>query len=134
MGNEKAPEAALVSTSMEPVEAVFRVVGMTFVPGYPGNLHQISEVMDRSTTPESLSAVLKRAPDNPYDANAVEVHVPAVGMVGHLSRDDAAMVAPMLDSPMIRCLASVYGVRIASNNPDNPGIDILVSLAEIPLD
>lgn len=116
---------------MDDVEAVFRVVGLTFVEGYPANLHSIRSLVGAEGA-ESLAVVLRRNPDNPHDSNAVEVHVPAVGMVGHLSRDDAVVVASLLDTPTIRHQASVYAVRVADGHEQNPGLDILAKFMEKP--
>jgi len=101
-----------------------QVVGLTFVEGYPQNLHKLAVVLDQ-TTVESPAVVLMRNPDNEHDPNAVEVHIPSLqeGLVGHLPREVAAVVAPMLDVGY-RFQAFVHAVRIRDEHPDRPGLDI----------
>ena len=41
---------------------------------------------------------LVRAPDNQYDANAIEVHTPDGIMLGHVNKEVAADLAPILDA------------------------------------
>lgn len=112
---------------------VLAVVGVSFTPDYPDNLHAVRESLDwwrdaAGHDYEGVSAVLIRNPDNPYDSNAVEVHVPAVGQIGHLNRYDAARLAPLVDAgQQFKCW--VRDVRINPDHPDRPGIDILVQRA-----
>lgn len=112
-------------------ERILPVVGVTFVPGYPNNLHQLQALIDwQDGQPgtEPLSVVLIRNPDNPHDPNAVEVHVPALtenGFIGHFGRDNARPIAALLDSGE-RLSASVYRCRVDADHPSNPGIDILI--------
>ncbi|HUW00758.1 MAG TPA: HIRAN domain-containing protein [Acidimicrobiales bacterium] len=119
----------------------FKVVGLTFVPGYPDNLYRLQEVAaERYLTgpsasfgdhdaPEPLPVVLIRDPDNKYDANAIEVHVPALGrhgMIGHVPAKDPAIaskLAPLLDKGEV-WKAGMTAVLVHPDNPDNPGIEI----------
>ena len=59
------------------------------------------EFRSRLTVAEGpLRLSLFRNPDNPYDANAIEVHAPFLGrksMLGHVPADLAARLAPSLD-------------------------------------
>lgn len=102
------------------------VVGVTFVPAYPNNLHMLAQV-ERDNTGEPLVAILVRNPANPHDTNAVEVHVPALGqdlaMIGHVDRANAARLAPHMDAGL-RFQAWIASVRISPAHPDRPGIDI----------
>jgi hypothetical protein len=108
------------------------VVGVTFVPGYPGNVRaaEAALVMAESFGDEHPSAVLIRRPDNENDPNAVEVHVPAVGgetcMIGHLPRALARRLAPSLDADE-HWLAWVRSVRTHTEHENRPGIDIEVA-------
>lgn len=113
---------------------VIPVVGVTFVPTYPQNLITLARVSaDQQPGDEALSVVLLRNPANPHDANAVEVHVPALpgdlGMIGHVSRDNAARLAPLLDAG-IRFRSWIAGVRINPTHMDRPGIDVAITRAE----
>jgi hypothetical protein len=111
-----------------------QVAGVSFASTYPENLLALQEVSELAEG-EPIAAILVRRPDNPYDANAVEVHVPALGedaMVGHLSRRHAATLAPAIDAGG-RFQCSVYVVRVHSQHPDKPGLDIIISEApEVP--
>jgi hypothetical protein len=114
--------------------ATVAVVGVTFVPAYPANLHRLAEVHDDLTRGEPLSVVLRRNPVNPHDANAIEVHVPALGdlaMIGHVPRDVAARLAPKLDAGATY-ETWVADVRINPKHMDRPGIDIGVKRVESP--
>jgi hypothetical protein len=116
----------------------FKVVGLTFVDGYPDNLYRLQEVAaERYLTgpsggfgdhdaPEPLPVVLIRNPANEYDANAIEVHVPALGrygMIGHVPATIAAKLAPLLDSGE-EWQAGMTAVLVHPDNPDQPGIEI----------
>ncbi len=112
--------------------ALTHVVGVTFCDGYPDNLHRLGTLIEENGRPdEGIAAVLIRDPDNAYDVNAVQVHVPAIGRVGSLPRTLAARVAPSMDAgdPWT---AEVVGVRINPDHEDRPGVDVLVTRVEKP--
>lgn len=108
-----------------PFEAA--VVGMSFTPGYPQTLHDLSAMqLEAEVLGEPLVAIVVREPDNPHDHNAVAVHVPALGedgKIGHLPRPIAARLAVELDTD-VRWSAQVSWVRVDPNHPDRPGISI----------
>lgn len=112
------------------------VVGVTFTRGYPNNLHLLRDIEQQAVAEnraEWLSVVLVRNPANPHDTNAVEVHVPALGdmaMIGHLARDVAARLAPLLDQG-VKFHSYLSGVRINPNHMDRPGIDVAIARAEV---
>lgn len=112
---------------MSPAKRIVRVVGVSFAPGYPQNLHQVAPLaIDASARGEALAVALRRNPDNPYDANAIEVHVPAIdAMVGHLPAGVAARLAPLMDQGA-RIGADVFTVAIDPTHPDRPGIEVRV--------
>lgn len=114
-----------------------KVVGVTFVAGYPGNVFQLAQIAAEryltapgtfgdETDPESIPAVLIRNPDNEFDSNAIEVHVPSLGddgMIGHLPRAAAERLAPLIDDGE-RWQASIFAVNIDPDHPRNPGISL----------
>ena len=105
-----------------------RVVGVIFVPGYPTNLDSLKVSQEEAEEcGEPLAAVLVRNPDNEYDTNAIEVHVPSLGeqagFIGHLTSPLARRLAPQLDSGE-HWGASVEAVLIHPDFPDRPGISI----------
>lgn len=107
-----------------------QVVGVTFCDGYPDNLHDLHAIIAEHGRPdEGIAAVLIRDPDNAYDPNAVQVHVPAVGRIGSLPRSLAAKVAPSIDNGGT-WLAEVTGVRINPDHDDRPGVDVLIAEAK----
>lgn len=111
-------------------EFTIAVVGVTFCPAYPENLYALNDVMsEEGQRDERPTVVLRRNPDNPYDANAVEVHVPALGgdnsMVGHLPRDLAARLAPELDAGAI-WQGWVTFVLISPENEERPGLRVFL--------
>lgn len=98
------------------------VVGVTFVDDYPTNLHRLAILHTHRT--EDIELNLVRNPNNPYDSNAVEVrHM--VYMLGHLPKEVAARIAPLLDAGE-DITATVFQVRISPENPNNPGLDVLL--------
>lgn len=121
-----------------------KVVGVTFVPGYPQNLYRLQEIaaenylsapasFGNNPSPEGLPAVLIRNPDNPHDGNAIEVHVPALGrdaMIGHVPRDLAARLAPKMDDGE-EWQAEIVAVLVSPENPRNPGIEVECWRAEV---
>lgn len=105
-----------------------KVVGVTFVPAYPDNLWALDRsAVEAERDGEPLTVVLVRNPDNEHDANAIEVHVPALGdewgMIGHLTRPIAARLAPEIDDG-VRWAAQVESVLIDQDHIDRPGISI----------
>lgn len=101
---------------------IVRVVGVTFVDEYPTNLHRLAIVHTHRT--EDIELNLVRNPENPYDNNAVEVrHM--VYMLGHLPKEVAARIAPLLDAGQ-EIIATVFQVLISQENPNQPGLDILL--------
>jgi len=108
-------------------DANYTVVGVSFTPGYPDNLHALSAMQEEAlASGEPIPVVLIRNPDNEYDANAIEVHCPSLGeygMIGHLPKDIARRVAPDMDGGM-RLAGSVHEVRIHPDHPERPGITV----------
>lgn len=116
----------------------FKVVGMTFVSGYPSNLHALDGLLteressvgwDGLGSRTGLPVALIRNPDNEFDANAVEVHVPALGrrrgMVGHVPADLAAKLSPSLDRGDV-WEAWLERVLVNPEHPDRPGILVVM--------
>lgn len=105
-----------------------KVVGVSFVNAYPDNLYALDQAQhEAQQSGEPLSVILVRNPENQYDSNAIEVHIPALGerwaMIGHLTRPIAARLAPEMDAGT-RWAAAVESVLIAEGHLDNPGISI----------
>ena len=119
---------------MKPDTKIVKVVGVTFVRTYPANLLQLQDLIDwQLAVPakevEPLSVVLRRNPNNEHDANAIEVHVPALGdegMIGHIKADHAAILAPMMDAGQ-RFASSVYKCNVRREAPAKPGIEIQIT-------
>lgn len=117
-------------TKYRPV--IVPVVGLTFQDGYPETIHQLRDITEPGflAQDESVAVVLKRDPENQYDSNAVEVHVPALDqMVGHLSREIAARLAPKLDEG-VQFNTYVHVVRVDADHPENPGLDVRIERVE----
>lgn len=101
---------------------VVPVAGVSFVEDYPTNLHRLAIV--HSHRRADIPVDLVRNPDNPYDSNAVQVRYMGY-MLGHLPKDVAARIAPLLDSGT-KYVTTVFQVRISPENLNNPGLDILL--------
>jgi SWI/SNF-related matrix-associated actin-dependent regulator of chromatin subfamily A3 len=67
----------------------FKIVGIRY---YPGQVHQ----------GEFVSLV--REPQNPYDRNAVRIENMHGVKVGHVKKQQAAVIAPIIDSPLFKDL------------------------------
>lgn len=82
----------LVKSGMTEVKAV----GVTF-----GNCQQVLRHLEGHPV-EDTEYLLVREPDNAYDANAIRVDGlvwgRSVGAVGHLPKDVAVMLAPLMDN------------------------------------
>lgn len=126
-------------------EKSVRVVGLSFRPGYPETVLAIADTLesdralsirqagtweDLSSLPEGPTVLLVRNPDNEFDANAIEVHVPSLGrrgFVGHIPKELAARWAPKLDGGWT-AVASVGAVPVDPEHLDRPGLEIGVRL------
>ena len=118
----------------------FTLVGCSFQPAYPGNLHSIHQEMENRRTADlgwdseavgfqPVSLVLIRDPDNPHDSNAIQVHCPDLGrqsMIGHINRHLAAVIAPRMDAGQ-QYEAHVVSVNIRPDKPDQPGLTMAVT-------
>jgi len=126
---------------MMPTKFSTKAVGLTFVKDddghdlYPDNLHRVDELNTDRNQVEMMTAVLIRNPDNPHDANAIEVHVPALGdngMIGHLNKNVAKRLAPELDSGEKNWRAGVQSVNIMPGQEHQPGITIRIEATDKP--
>lgn len=96
---------------------MYPVVGLTFVEGYPGNVLSLRGK-------EGVPVYLVRNPENPYDSNAIQVRL-GDEMLGHLAKEVAARLAPEMDNGA-EWWATLYQVRVSPENPNNPGVDIVI--------
>lgn len=98
---------------------LIKVVGLSFVPEYPNNVLSLLASSARNPKVELL-----RNPDNVYDKNAIEIRYHGQ-MLGHVPKDIASRLAPELDAGK-QYDAVVWQVRISQDNPNNPGLDIVI--------
>jgi hypothetical protein len=105
-----------------------KVVGVSFVDGYPHNLHRIAN--DAAHGHEGVAVFLQREPDNPYDPNAIAVLVATTdtpaNKVGHLPRDLAAKFAASLDKNPDGWRATLESVDVIGDHPERPGLTIRI--------
>ncbi len=124
----------------------FRVVGLTFVEGYPANLMRLHAAIETAkvdslnwggdgdgpedfltrSAPAEITVLLVRNPENEHDENAIEVHVPSLGrrsMIGHVPRDLAARFAPTMDRGDI-WTAALSAILVDPEHPDKPGAEV----------
>lgn len=102
-----------------------RVAGVTFVDGYPHTINRVAPALaETNGHGERIPAILERDPGNEYDPNAVRVHIPMVNsLVGHLPKESALKVAPILDGGGV-IQAQVSAVVYNDDNTEQPGIEI----------
>lgn len=98
------------------------VVGVSFVDGYPGNILKLVDVFRNRQG--DIFVQLVRNPNNKYDQNAIEVRLNN-DMLGHLPREIAAELAPKMDAGY-KFISTLYQIRISPENPNNPGLDVLI--------
>jgi len=103
------------------------VVGVSFTPYYPHNLWELeTQAFDAEAKGEKLAAIIVRDPNNPYDANACQVHVPALGeagFIGYITKPVAARLAPTIDNGVVWD-GHVSYLKINPDHPERPGIEI----------
>lgn len=104
-----------------------KIVGLSFVDDYPSNLHALAVLHGTEREPR---LVLRRNPDNPHDANAVEVRAERPPdrpgepiMLGHLPRALAARIAPELDAGEPWHVAAWQALE-HPQHPNQPGLSI----------
>lgn len=116
-----------------PGEFKVKVVGLSFVDGYPENVYLLNDIagsedQQQASAMEPLPAVLIRNPANAFDANAIEVHIPALGdhaMVGHVPAAVAKRLSPCLDQGEV-WKSDIYMVAVHPEHPENPGIHLMI--------
>lgn len=96
---------------------------MSFVDGYPTNLHKAEMQRLIRGDDATLPATLVRDPGNPHDGNAIRVEISSLTPphVGHIPAKLAARLAPLMDSghPVD---AWVDKVLIVDKYDDRPGL------------
>jgi hypothetical protein len=115
------PRPATVSAHLHPGDEDLEVVGESY---YQDALWTIcgGTIGDRVRC--DITAVLVPEPDNPYDANAVAVHIDGQ-LVGHLGRDDAVRYGRGLHALMAVCggYVALAGVIVGGGHRENgPGL------------
>lgn len=120
-----------------------KVVGMTFVKGYPDNVYRLrnnaagpvgddDDFGDFDDEELKIPLLMRRNPDNEYDANAIEVHAPQLGpdsrispatMLGHIPAKIAERLAPHLDSGEEWSIV-LERVAVVPGKESNPGLHI----------
>jgi hypothetical protein len=122
----------------------FKVVGLTFIDAYPANVQSLEAfVMEAqaralgwsgNAVDAPVEVVLIRNPENEFDSNAIEVHVPVLGrrsMIGHVPRALAEKLSPSLDRGDV-WQSKVLSVLVSEENPDLPGVEVLLErLAQV---
>lgn len=98
-----------------------KVVGMTFVDGYPANVH-------RMCTEGCPGLVLVREPDNPHDPNAVAVaeRDSTEGAIGHLPAALAGRIAPEIDAGQ-EWEIPMWEVLVSPGHVHNPGLSVTLN-------
>lgn len=106
---------------------VTKAVGVTF-----GNGQQVLRKLEQNVL-EDTSYQLVREPDNPYDKNAIAVYGllwgRRVGQVGHLPREAAAMLAPLMDAGM-EAQAVQYAIYGGIGQGYSLGVKLKIKMCE----
>lgn len=111
-----------------------KVVGVTFVTGYPENVIRLSDEANRrfifsddgSDEPDPIPVNLVRNPGNEHDTNAIEVHSDGLGMIGHIPAGVAERLAPHLDAGE-SWKAEITAIFQNEDHPNNPGIRLSIA-------
>jgi hypothetical protein len=88
-----------------------------------GESHYVPHLKALLSRGDSWDAYLIREPKNPYDANAVAVHIDG-GCVGYVCRDDALEIAPILDAMLARRQAVMMHVTLWGGTRDKPNVGV----------
>lgn len=110
-----------------------KTVGVSFIEAYPQNFLDLQAMLFDWPGNEPCTAVLIRNPDNQYDSQAIEVHIPALGergRVGHLPKVMAARIAPEMDAG-VPWAAYVRNILVSPAKPQQPGIEITIQRARV---
>jgi hypothetical protein len=117
-----------------------KIVGMTFVPGYPENVYTLrdaeapeddddlfgDDLLEEKSGEVEIRLAMRRNPQNPHDANAIEVHAPQLGeksMLGHVPAPIAARLAPVLDAGGEWCIF-LERIAVVPGKESNPGLHV----------
>lgn len=103
-----------------------KVVGMSFVDSYPGNVRSLDRRIRAVGSIFQPRVEIQHDPDNEHDPNAIEVWIAlhdVAEFYGHLPRDVAARLAPELDAGG-RWEVSIDKVLISDENPLHPGLSL----------
>lgn len=113
-------DGASAAPATDPLRGfVAKVVGVTFIDAYPGNLNRIEQRL----AGEEVCAGLVRDPANVHDGNAIQVWIDGEGMIGHIAREHSARIAPLLDAGQ-QWRAKVRRIVRVDDASDKPGIEI----------
>lgn len=108
-----------------PAKFSFKAAGVSFAARYPDNLLALRDEWGSAGGIGEVSLI--REPDNEYDANAIAL-LAAGEVVGHVPRNVAQFVAPMIDGgERLRASASVL---VNPEHEDRPGLLRQVERAE----
>lgn len=109
-----------------PLPATFdvKVVGLSFRPGYPDNLHRLAEAYAALPPGAVGEASLVRDADNAVDPNAVAI-LAGGEHVGYLPAVLAARAAPMIDAG-VRFRVVGASVLVNPEHTDRPGLMVRV--------
>ena len=100
-----------------PTRFTFKAVGLSFVPGYPANIHALADGQTVRLVPD---------PANPHDPNAVRVeHADTGAMLGHAPAAIAARLQPELIAGHRPATGTLTVLRTPGYE-DRPGIEIAV--------
>lgn len=99
-----------------------KVVGLSFTPGYPENLHRLAH--QKEVLGVNWELELHREPANPYDANAVAVRVTSdQDHLGHLPAALAGRIAPEMDAGTSWRIVE-WRVLVMPGKEENPGLSL----------
>ena len=102
-----------------------KIVGVTFANTDGTDRQDIIETLDDELQQhQKVQLRLKRAPENSFDHNAIEVHDAQDRQIGFLSRSVSETLAPMIDNGIeVECFLQ----QITGHSLDqNFGINILI--------
>lgn len=98
-----------------------KVVGVSFHPDYPENLHRLRALGGGEAGGE-VEGSLIREPDNPHDPNAVAVFMGG-SVIGHVPAFLAERLGPEIDAGA-RFAVDTAAVLVNPDHPDRPGLEI----------
>ena len=104
-------------------EVPWEILGVNYRPTIRGESHYQPELRGLLRRSENWTALLRREPDNKFDANAVSIWIDGQ-RVAYLARQEAAELARRLDELALKGCAVAIEITLCGGDQDRPSIGV----------